>query len=166
MINGMRHWSNPTSTRIAIDLGGKVEYEAARVPNPDRIFFDLHGARLAPNLNGHEVEVIDDGYLKRIRAAQFHPDVTRVVLDVTDVSQYSAFLLPNPYRLIIDIHGQKRDQQRPHRQIQTLDHWRARYRTVFHPVPNRHFRCRPEPQTPRPNPPSSPNPAPTAPSPP
>jgi N-acetylmuramoyl-L-alanine amidase len=95
MITGMRHWSNPTSTRIAIDLGGKVEYEAARVPNPDRIFFDLHGARLAGSLNGRQVEVVDDGYLKRIRAAQFHPDVTRVVLDVTDVSDYSAFLLPN-----------------------------------------------------------------------
>lgn len=107
MITGMRHWSNPTSTRIAIDLGGKVEYEAARVPDPDRIFFDLHGARLASNLNGHQVEVIDDGYLKRIRAAQFHPDVTRVVLDVTGVSDYSAFLLPNPWRLIIDIHSDK-----------------------------------------------------------
>ena len=107
MITGMRHWSNPTSTRIAIDLGGKVEYEAARVPNPDRIFFDLHGARLASSLNGHQVEVVDDGYLKRIRAAQFHPDVTRVVLDVTDVSDYSAFLLPNPWRLIIDIHSDK-----------------------------------------------------------
>jgi N-acetylmuramoyl-L-alanine amidase len=107
MITGMRHWSNPTSTRIAIDLGGKVEYEAARVPDPDRIFFDLHGARLASNLNGHQVEVVDDGYLKRIRAAQFHPDVTRVVLDVTDVSDYSAFLLPNPWRLIIDIHSDK-----------------------------------------------------------
>jgi N-acetylmuramoyl-L-alanine amidase len=107
MITGMRHWSNPTSTRIAIDLGGKVEYEAARVPNPDRIFFDLHGARLAPILNGHTVEVVDDGYLKRIRAAQFHPDVIRVVLDVTDVSEYSAFLLPNPWRLIIDVHSDK-----------------------------------------------------------
>jgi N-acetylmuramoyl-L-alanine amidase len=113
MITGMRHWSNPTSTRIAIDLGGQVQYEAARVPNPDRIFFDLHGARLSPSLNGHQVEVIDDGYLKRIRAAQFHPDVTRVVLDVTDVSQYSAFLLPNPWRLIIDIHSDKNGAKSP-----------------------------------------------------
>jgi N-acetylmuramoyl-L-alanine amidase len=31
--------------------------------------------------------------------------MTRVVLDVNDVTEYSAFLLPNPYRLIIDIHG-------------------------------------------------------------
>jgi len=30
-----------------------------------------------------------------------------VVLDVNDVTEYSAFLLPNPYRLIIDIHGGK-----------------------------------------------------------
>ena len=104
-ITGIRHWSNPVSTRIAIDLSGEVEYEAARVSHPDRIFFDLHGARLAHSLNGREVEVIDDGYLKRIRAAQYKPGVTRVVLDVTDVSDYSAFLLPNPWRLILDIHG-------------------------------------------------------------
>jgi N-acetylmuramoyl-L-alanine amidase len=32
--------------------------------------------------------------------------MTRVVLDVNAVTEYSAFLLPNPYRLIIDIHGQ------------------------------------------------------------
>jgi N-acetylmuramoyl-L-alanine amidase len=106
-ISGIRHWSNPTSTRIAIDLGGEVEYEAARVSNPDRIFFDLHGARLSPSLNGKQVEVIDDGYLRRIRAAQFQPETTRVVLDVTNVSQYSAFLLPNPWRLIIDVHSDK-----------------------------------------------------------
>ena len=32
-------------------------------------------------------------------------NMARVVLDVDDVAEYSAFLLPNPYRLIIDIHG-------------------------------------------------------------
>jgi N-acetylmuramoyl-L-alanine amidase len=34
-------------------------------------------------------------------------DKTRVVLDVQDVAEYSAFLLPNPERLIIDIHGRQ-----------------------------------------------------------
>src|SRR5262249_20066267 len=56
---------------------------------------------------GKSVEVTDDGFLKRIRVAQFSNDVTRVVLDVSDVSEYSAFLLPNPWRLIIDVHGSK-----------------------------------------------------------
>jgi N-acetylmuramoyl-L-alanine amidase len=107
MVSGIRHWSTPVYTRIAIDLQDQVPYQAARVPGPDRIFFDLYGARLAPELNGKSVEVVDDGFLKRIRIAQFSNNVTRIVLDVSSVSDYSAFLLPNPWRLIIDIHGLK-----------------------------------------------------------
>jgi N-acetylmuramoyl-L-alanine amidase len=106
-VTGIRHWSTPTYTRVAIDLGDSVEYQAARVENPDRIFFDLHHARLAQQLVGKSFAVTDDGFLKRIRAAQFSGDVTRVVLDVHQVAEYSAFLLPNPYRLIIDIHGKQ-----------------------------------------------------------
>lgn len=105
MVTAIRHWSTPTYTRVAIDLGDSVEYQAARVENPDRIFFDLHHTRLAPQLAGKTFAVTDNGFLIRIRAAQFSGDVTRVVLDVHQVAEYSAFLLPNPYRLIIDIHG-------------------------------------------------------------
>jgi N-acetylmuramoyl-L-alanine amidase len=107
LVTGIRHWSTATYTRVAIDLGDNVTYEAARVPNPDRIYFDLHGTRLSPDLVGKSFSVTDDGFLKRVRAAQYSDDVTRVVLDVNDVTEYSAFLLPNPYRLIIDIHGAK-----------------------------------------------------------
>ena len=106
-ITGIRHWSTPTYTRVAIDLGDEVEYQAARVENPDRIFFDLHNSHLASELAGKSFAVTDDGFLTRIRAAQFSNDVTRVVLDVHEVAEYSAFLLPNPYRLIIDIHGKQ-----------------------------------------------------------
>jgi N-acetylmuramoyl-L-alanine amidase len=104
-VSAIRHWSTPTYTRVAIDLGDEVQYEAARVPGPDRIYFDLHGTRLAQELSGKSFTVTDDGFLKRIRAAQYSNDMTRIVLDVSDVTEYSAFLLPNPYRLIIDIHG-------------------------------------------------------------
>ena len=107
VVTGIRHWSTATYTRVAIDLGDSVTYEAARVPNPDRIYFDLHGTRLAQELVGKSFTVTDDGFLKKMRAAQYSDDVTRVVLDVNDVTEYSAFLLPNPYRLIIDIHGRQ-----------------------------------------------------------
>jgi N-acetylmuramoyl-L-alanine amidase len=110
VVTGIRHWSTATYTRVAIDLGDAVTFQAARVPNPDRIYFDLHGAKLGPELVGKSFSVTDDGFLKRIRAAQSSPDVTRVVLDVNDVTEYSAFLLPNPYRLIIDIHGGAKGQ--------------------------------------------------------
>jgi N-acetylmuramoyl-L-alanine amidase len=114
VVTGIRHWSTASYTRVAIDLnvGPKedVKYEAARVENPDRIFFDLQHARLAPQLAGKSFSVTDDGFLTKIRAAQFSDEVTRVVLDVHQVAEYSAFLLPNPYRLIIDIHGKAGEQ--------------------------------------------------------
>jgi len=107
-ITGIRYWSTPVYTRVAIDLQDEVRYEAVRVPSPDRIFFDFYGTRLSPKLIGRSDQVIDDGFLKQIRAAQFSNDVTRIVLDVSNVSDYSAFFLPNPPRLIIDVHGSKR----------------------------------------------------------
>jgi N-acetylmuramoyl-L-alanine amidase len=115
VVTGIRHWSTASYTRVAIDLnvapGEEIKYEAARVENPDRIFFDLGHARLAPELAGKSFNVTDDGFLTRVRAAQFSGEVTRVVLDVHHVAEYSAFLLPNPYRLIIDIHGGQEKQE-------------------------------------------------------
>ena len=113
LVTNVRHWSTPVYTRVAIDLQDQVQYEAARVPNPDRIYFDLHGARVAPELIGKTMDVTDDGFLQRIRVAQFSNDVTRIVLDVNQVTEYSAFFLPNPWRLIIDIHGGQRPGSEP-----------------------------------------------------
>ena len=106
LVTGIRHWSTPDYTRVAIDLEQEVKYEAGRVPNPDRIFFDLHDTKLASTLVGKTFEV-SDGFLRRVRVAQFQKGMVRVVLEVDAVSDYSAFLLPNPYRLIVDIHGRK-----------------------------------------------------------
>ena len=107
LITGIRHWSTPDYTRVAIDLEQEVRYQAARVSSPDRIFFDLYGVRLSPELQGRAVEVMDDSFLTRIRAAQTSATSTRVVLDVSSLSDYSAFFLPNPPRLIIDVHGSR-----------------------------------------------------------
>ena len=102
--DGIRHWSTPDYTRVAIDLESEIKFGSQRIANPDRIFFDLRGTKLASTLVGKSFDV-DDGFLKKIRVAQFQPGRTRVVLEVDDLSDYEAFLLPNPYRLIIDIHG-------------------------------------------------------------
>jgi N-acetylmuramoyl-L-alanine amidase len=112
MVTGIRHWSTPDYTRVAIDVDREVKYEAGRVSGPDRIFFDLPDTKLASILVGKSFDV-QDGFLKKIRVAQYQPGYTRVVLEVADVSDYSAFLLPNPYRLIIDIHGRQPHPQTP-----------------------------------------------------
>ena len=106
LVTGIRQWSTPDYTRVAIDLEQQVKYEAGRVPDPDRIFFDLHDTRLAPELVGKSFDV-EDGFLHKIRVAQFKRGLTRVVLEVDEVVEYSAFFLPNPDRLIIDIHGKQ-----------------------------------------------------------
>ena len=103
-VTGIRHWSTPDYTRVAIDLENEVNFSSQRIAHPDRIFFDLRNTKLASTLVGKSFDV-DDGFLKKIRVAQFQPGRTRVVLEVADLSGYNAFLLPNPYRLIIDIHG-------------------------------------------------------------
>jgi N-acetylmuramoyl-L-alanine amidase len=103
-VTGIRHWSTPDYTRVAIDLESEIKFDSQRIAHPDRIFFDLRSTRLASTLVGKSFDV-DDGFLKKIRVAQFQPGRTRVVLEVDSLSDYDAFLLPNPYRLIIDIHG-------------------------------------------------------------
>ena len=87
-------------------MENEIKFGSQRISNPDRIFFDLRDTKLASTLVGKSFDV-DDGFLKKIRVAQFKPGRTRVVLEVDDLSDYDAFLLPNPYRLIIDIHGKK-----------------------------------------------------------
>jgi N-acetylmuramoyl-L-alanine amidase len=103
-VTGIRHWSTPDYTRVAIDLESEIKFGSQRIAHPDRIFFDLRGTKLASTLVGKSFDV-DDGFLKKIRVAQFQPGRTRVVLEVDNLSDYEAFLLPDPYRLIIDIHG-------------------------------------------------------------
>ena len=52
---------------------------------------------------------MNDGFLKQIRVGQFQADRTRVVLEVDSLSEYNTFLLSNPSRLIIDIHGKQQE---------------------------------------------------------
>ena len=105
-VTSIRHWSTPDYTRVAIDLEQDIKFGSQRIDHPDRIFFDLYDTKLASTLVGKTFDV-DDGFLKKIRVAQFKPGKTRVVLEVDDLSDYDAFLLPNPSRLIIDIHGKQ-----------------------------------------------------------
>jgi N-acetylmuramoyl-L-alanine amidase len=103
-VTGIRHWSTPDYTRVAIDVESDVQFSSQRIATPARIYFDLSDTRLASTLVGKTFDV-DDGFLKKVRVAQFAPRRTRVVLELDSFSDYDAFLLSNPSRLIIDIHG-------------------------------------------------------------
>jgi N-acetylmuramoyl-L-alanine amidase len=103
-VTSVRYWSNPEYTRISIGLERDIKFEAQRIENPDRIFFDLLDTNLTSSLLGKTFDG-DDGLLKKIRVAQFQPGKSRIVLEVADRSDYTTSVLTDPPRLIIDIHG-------------------------------------------------------------
>ena len=88
-----------------IDVGAQVKYQAARISGPDRIYFDIEGAKIDSALLHKPIDVEDGGFLKAVRVAQNQSGVVRVVLEVNHVKDYSVFLLPDPYRLIVDVYG-------------------------------------------------------------
>jgi len=94
-------WQN--STRVTIELESGVQYVSGRIANPDRIYFDLHSAKLTPVLAHTKIKT-DGTILSAVRVAQNPSGVVRVVLDVNGVTDYSSSLLNNPSRLVIDLY--------------------------------------------------------------
>jgi N-acetylmuramoyl-L-alanine amidase len=103
-VTGIRRWVGPNYTRIVISVEGEVKFDTSRLPSPDRIVLDLNGTRLSSTLVGKTFPV-ENAFLQQIRVGQFQPSVTRVVLDVAKIEDYSVFTLPNPFRLVVDING-------------------------------------------------------------
>jgi N-acetylmuramoyl-L-alanine amidase len=103
-VQRIRTSGNGESTRVTIDLEDSVQYTSRRIANPDRIFFDLHAARLTPEVARANIHV-DGGLLTTVRVARNHGGVVRVVLDVNGVKDYAASLVGNPPQLVIDLYG-------------------------------------------------------------
>ena len=100
----LRFWSGETSTRVVLDVEKQVQIQQARINDPDRLWIDLDGARLHPNLVDRSFPV-GDGFLEKIRVAQRKDSVVRVVLDFKDVKDHTIFYLQNPTRLVVDVRG-------------------------------------------------------------
>jgi N-acetylmuramoyl-L-alanine amidase len=94
----------PDGTEVVIDLEDAVQYVSGRIANPDRIYFDLHAARLSPALIRSKIRVSGD-LLTQVRVAQNQGGVVRVVLDVNGVRDYAASLMHKPSRLVIELYG-------------------------------------------------------------
>ncbi|MGA3175966.1 MAG: N-acetylmuramoyl-L-alanine amidase [Candidatus Acidiferrum sp.] len=99
--------ATPDSTEVLIELEDSVQYVSGRIANPDRIYFDLHAARLSPNVARGNVQV-SGNLLSKVRVAQNQAGVVRVVLDVNDVQDYAASLLKKPTRLVIELYSTSR----------------------------------------------------------
>lgn len=108
---GVRFVSSKSYSRVTIDLSHQVGYETHRLKEdpskglPSRIYVDLFRTKLAMDAN--DPIPVEDGVLRQVRVSQFTADVVRIVIDLTTLGEYNAFLLADPYRLVVDIRGQQ-----------------------------------------------------------
>lgn len=102
-VTAVRFWSLGDVTRIAIESDGDFSIRSDRLENPDRLFFDLVGAK--PNLGTKGITVIpvSDALVRQIRVAETQHGVTRVVLDLERSAEATTSHLDNPNRLIIEV---------------------------------------------------------------
>lgn len=111
LVKEMRHWSNPDYTRIAVTLDREAKFEIHQLPPlagstaPPRIYIDVASARIGPGVRDIP---IGDGLLKTARIGQFKPDTVRVVLDMGNIKEYKVFTFSDPFRIIIDVKGERR----------------------------------------------------------
>ncbi len=100
--------SSDDYTRVVVALNKESAYtynvlEAnPQADKPPRLYIDFKDSRL----DGAATDIpIADGILRRVRAGQNKPDVTRVVLDFQTIHKYKIFAMESgdEYRVLIDV---------------------------------------------------------------
>jgi N-acetylmuramoyl-L-alanine amidase len=110
-VSDIRAWTNEIYTRVAIDTGEEVAWQANTLRAdparslPPRIFVDIRGAGIREEILRKPVEV-RNGLLRQVRAGRFDRDTVRVVIDLERESTFRVFALPDPFRIIVDIDGE------------------------------------------------------------
>lgn len=110
-LTAVRYWSNPGYTRIVLDVSNEARFSTHYlVPDPKegnhpRIYIDIENTGLDERLR--EPTIVDDGLLRQIRTGLPQSDKVRVVLDLDSIGDYKVFPLNDPWRIVIDIAGDK-----------------------------------------------------------
>ncbi len=113
VVTEMRHWSTPDYTRIAVAIDREVKFESHEIPKlpnssaPPRLYIDIAPARLAAGVKDIR---IGDGLLKTARIGQYRADTVRVVLDLDSIKDSKVFTFADPFRIIIDVKGDRREE--------------------------------------------------------
>ncbi len=105
-VTAVRFWSLGEVTRVAIEVSADFKYRSDRLSDPDRLFFDIRGARPVMAEKKMYTVAVGDALLKQIRIAETQPGMTRVVLDLEPHEpqvEFTASQLSNPDRLMIEL---------------------------------------------------------------
>jgi N-acetylmuramoyl-L-alanine amidase len=104
-VTELKHWSTPDYTRISIALEKEVRFESHKIPS--RLYLDIPGAKVPAGIKDL---TIGDGLLKSVRIAQYRASTVRVVLDLDSIKDYKIFTMSDPFRIVIDVKGERRQE--------------------------------------------------------
>jgi len=109
----VKYWSSDDYTRIVIRASAPVQYNSNLLEQnenlPRRLYIDFAQSYIPPRYRSPIP--IQDGLLKQVRTGQFDPSTVRVVLDIETISNYKIFNLNDPFRVVVDVHGQKKEKE-------------------------------------------------------
>jgi len=112
VIRKIEHWTNPDSTRVAIEASQETVYSGQLLRaepekgKPPRVYVDISHAVLPKGMS--DPIPIKDGLLTQVRASQFDENTVRVVLDIDSIDDYTVFNFTDPFRVLIDVRGEPR----------------------------------------------------------
>ncbi len=112
----IRHWSSEDYTRVVLDLDEETKYNHfllkpdPELNTPHRLVVDLNRTRLAEELDDNII--VRDGILQKVRTGQYRKHKSRVVLDIKKLGNYRVFSLENPFRVVLDVHSPKSQEQK------------------------------------------------------
>jgi N-acetylmuramoyl-L-alanine amidase len=110
-LRAVRSITTPEMTRLIVEFSAPAAHrfrQAAARPDlgvPARLYVELPAARLRQGLR--VPAEFREGPVQRLRASE-SAAATRLILDVPGLSEFGAFVLPDPFRLIIDVRGTPR----------------------------------------------------------
>jgi len=112
-LTGVRHYSDPTHTRVVLDLDRPVRFETGEAHQPDRLFIDLQGVGVPAGLEGaqssgrEQVIAVNGDAVSRVRVGVNQPGIVRVVVDMSDGAPHTLFTLDHkdnaPFRIVVDV---------------------------------------------------------------
>ncbi|GAU08724.1 N-acetylmuramoyl-L-alanine amidase [Desulfoplanes formicivorans] len=113
----VRHWSSKDYTRVVLDLDEQTGFynhllkPDSSLKTPHRLFVDLKNTGV-----GREIATeqhVADGILRSIRVGRHSKEDARVVLDIDSIDNFRVFSLSNPFRVVIDVYGDKTGGTKP-----------------------------------------------------
>ena len=105
VLQEVRFWTQPGTTRVALQTSEEVQFTDGRVQGPERVFVDLVDTKPNRDFRGLAYSIpVNDERVKQIRVAMNNRGTTRVVLDLVDPSaEYTLSRLTTPDRVVVEV---------------------------------------------------------------